>query len=194
MLRRWIDRLSRIDSDVYDEYQVIRKTRLESEAGSTLEEDRRAAAATGDSHAPVEDQGQAPEPVATPEAPRDRYFFERDGEEIEAYAGYTWPGFYAKVDGEERDQETMMADGWVLMNEVGSEISLNEGLQISIGIRFRENSEKTAYGQNFFPEEEGENIQEGPSAAAGAIGDSSDPAEDQDQMRSPEPEATPDVS
>ncbi len=34
MLRRWIDRLSRIDSDVNDEYQVILKTRLESEAGA----------------------------------------------------------------------------------------------------------------------------------------------------------------
>jgi len=34
MLRRWIDRLSRIDSDVNDEYQVIRKTRQESEAGA----------------------------------------------------------------------------------------------------------------------------------------------------------------
>lgn len=31
MLRRWIDRLSRIDSDVNDEYQVLRKTRLETE-------------------------------------------------------------------------------------------------------------------------------------------------------------------
>lgn len=36
MLRRWIDRLSRIDSDVNDEYQVIRKTRLETEAGAAI--------------------------------------------------------------------------------------------------------------------------------------------------------------
>ena len=34
MLRRWIDRLSRIDPDVNKEYQVIRKTRLETEAGA----------------------------------------------------------------------------------------------------------------------------------------------------------------
>lgn len=34
MLRRWVDRLSRIDPDVNKEYQVIRKTRLETEAGA----------------------------------------------------------------------------------------------------------------------------------------------------------------
>lgn len=34
MLRRWIERLPRIDSDVSDEYQVIRKTRLETALGA----------------------------------------------------------------------------------------------------------------------------------------------------------------
>lgn len=34
MLRRWIDRLPRIDADVFDEYQVVRETRLATEAGS----------------------------------------------------------------------------------------------------------------------------------------------------------------
>jgi hypothetical protein len=34
MLRRWIDRLPRIDSDVHDKYQIIRKTWLETEAGA----------------------------------------------------------------------------------------------------------------------------------------------------------------
>ena len=34
MLRRWVDRLSCIDPDVNKEYQVIRKTRLETEASA----------------------------------------------------------------------------------------------------------------------------------------------------------------
>ena len=116
-----------------------------------------------------------------------RYFFERDGEEIEAYRGY-WPGFFAEVDGEERDQKEMMADGWVLMNEAGIEISPAQAVQISIIISSRKAFENTAYGQNLSLEEEGENIQEGPS---GAAVDSPAPAED--QVQSPEPVATPEV-
>ncbi len=169
----------------------------QDEAEAALEDDRRAAAASVDSPAPAEDKVQSPEPVATPEVPVDptagevwnmRYFFERDGEEIEAYRGY-WPGFFAVVDGEERDQKEMMADGWVLMNEAGIEISPAQAIQISIEIRSREAFEKTAYGQNLFPKEEGENIQEGPS---GAAGDSPSPAED--LVQSPEPVDTPEVA
>lgn len=169
----------------------------QEEAEAALEDDRRAAAASVDSPAPAEDQVQTPEPVATPEVPVDptegevwnmRYFFERDGEEIEAYRGY-WPGFFAEVDGEERDQKEMMADGWVLMNEAGIEISPAQAIQISIEISSREAFEKTAYGQNLSLEEEGENIQESPS---GAAVDSPAPAED--LVQSPEPVATPEVT
>ena len=63
-----------------------------------------------------------------------RYFFEKDGEEIEAYTGY-WPGFYAVVDGEKRDQEAMMADGWILMNDAGIEISQTQAIEISIRMK-----------------------------------------------------------
>ena len=34
MLRRWIDRLPRIDGDVFEEYQLIRETRLTTEAAA----------------------------------------------------------------------------------------------------------------------------------------------------------------
>lgn len=185
----------RMQSDGTSPFAEALKAQEEAEAA--LEEDLRAAAGGGDSPAPAEDQVQSPEPVATPEVPVDptegevwnmRYFFERDGEEIEAYRGY-WPGFFAVVDGEERDQKEMMADGWVLMNEAGIEISPAQAIQISIEIRSREAFENTAYGQNLSPDEEGENIQEGPSGAA-----VDSPARAEDQVHSPEQVATPDVT
>lgn len=123
----------------------------QEEAKATLEEGRRAAAATGDTHAPVEDQGQATEPVATTEVPRDRYFFVKDGEKLEAYTGY-WPGFFAKVAGEEREQEEMMADGWTLMNDAGIEISQADALTISTIISAHDKSSTPALFES--PEEE----------------------------------------
>ena len=216
LIRRLLEGVKRLDPEVWATHEAVRKSREEqegmmadfrrsfwSELKSTkakldgfYDEMMREIAAEGDSPAPTREEVKEGMPVPETAASVDptegevwnmRYFFERDGEEIEAYRGY-WPGFFAEVDGEERDQKEMMADGWVLMNEAGIEISPAQAIQISIEIRSREAFEKTAYGQNLFPKEEGENIQEGPS---GAAGDSPAPADD--QVQSPEPVATPEV-
>ena len=97
-----------------------------------------------------------------------KYFFEKDGEEIEAYTGY-WPGFYAEVNGEERDQDAMMADGWVLMNDAGIEISPTQAMDISIRIKsLLDSSVGAIEDESFFPEEEvkEEEVMPVPEAAA----------------------------
>ncbi|MDY6463767.1 MAG: hypothetical protein SPK80_04060, partial [Bacteroidales bacterium] len=108
MFRRWMDNVGRFDSDVKKYVDEGKKYREENPPAPVYPVD------------PTEG-----------EVWNMRYFFERDGDEIEAYTGY-WPGFFAMVDCQERDQEEMMADGWVLMNEAGIEISPADALSISM--------------------------------------------------------------
>lgn len=132
MLRRWMDQVGRFDKDVKEYVDEGKRFRAENPPAPTYPVD------------PTEG-----------EVWNMRYFFERDGEEIEAYLGY-WPGFYAKIDGKERNQDEMMADGWVLMNEAGIELSPVQALEIYMTINSHERSENSFKAQNLIPEEEGE--------------------------------------
>ena len=111
MFRRWMDQVGRFDKDVKKYFDEAKKAHAKNPLAPTYPVDP----TEGD----VENM---------------RYFFEKDGEEIEAYTGY-WPGFYAVVDGEKRDQEAMMADGWILMNDAGIEISQTQAIEISIRMK-----------------------------------------------------------
>ena len=116
MFRRWMDQVGRFDKDVKEYVDEGKRLRVENPPAPTYPVD------------PTEG-----------EIWNMRYFFERDGDEIEAYTGY-WPGFFAMVDGQERDQEAMMADGWVLQNEAGIEISPANALTISTIIKAHKKS------------------------------------------------------
>ena len=111
MLRRWIDRLPRIDSDVNDEYQVIRKARQESESAAVT--------TAGDSPAPAEDQVQSPEPVATPDVAQEakrteKRFVHPDGRQYLARKGDYTP-YFAKVPGRGNlGQRTLFDEGFEL--------------------------------------------------------------------------------
>ncbi len=111
----------------------------QEEAKAALEEDRRAAAAAVDSPAPSEDQVQSPEPVATPEVPADptegevwnmRYYFVKDGEELDALVGDK-AAFYCKLNGINTGMNTMMYNGWKLMNDAGVELTKDQAMKIS---------------------------------------------------------------
>lgn len=107
MFRRWMDNVGRFDKDVKDYVDEGKKYREENPPAPTYPVDPK--------------EGEVWDM---------RYFFERDGEEIEGYTGYL-PGFFAMVDGQERDQDAMMADGWTLINDTGIEISPADALTIS---------------------------------------------------------------
>lgn len=141
MFRRWMDQVGRFDKDVKDYVDEGKKYREENPPASVYPVD------------PTEG-----------EVWNMRYFFERDGDEIEAYTGY-WPGFFAMVDCQERDQEEMMADGWVLMNEAGIEISPADALSISMIIS--EHNKSSINPLDLFESPEEEDQQESSSPEKG---------------------------
>lgn len=51
------------------------------------------------------------------------YYFEKDGEQINANLGDSTP-FYAENNGRSVDLKTMLADGWELLNEFGIAIDI----------------------------------------------------------------------
>lgn len=107
MLRRWMDNVGRFDKDV-KEYVERTKDHL-----------------AANPPAPVY-------PVDPTEGSiwEMRYFFERDGEELDAIPG-DLTSFYAVRDGGRVGMESLLAEGWVLLNDAGIEIDYDQAVQVS---------------------------------------------------------------
>lgn len=105
VIRRWMDNVGRFDPEVQSEVQAVKEYRKNH---------------------PV---------VSHPVDPTEgdvwilHYFFERDGEQLEAIAGDMAP-FYARLNGRNVGIKALLEDGWVFMNEVGIEISLDQAIAI----------------------------------------------------------------
>ena len=106
MLRRWMDNVGRFDPEVQEEVKSVKQYR----------------------------QGH-PAPVTYPVDPTEgdvwdlRYFFERDGEHLEAKPGDIAP-FYARLNGRNVGIKALLEDEWVFMNDAGIEISLGQAVII----------------------------------------------------------------
>lgn len=105
VIRRWMDNVGRFDPEVQSEVQAVKEYRKNHPA------------------------------VSHPVDPTEgdvwvlHYFFERDGEQLEAIAGDMAP-FYARLNGRNVGIKALLEDGWVFMNEVGIEISLDQAIAI----------------------------------------------------------------
>ena len=63
-----------------------------------------------------------------------RYFFEKDGEELDAHPGDK-TSFYCHYNGKNVGISTMLYEGWKLYNEGGIEINKDQAMIISIKIK-----------------------------------------------------------
>ena len=59
-----------------------------------------------------------------------RYIFEKDGEELDAIPGDQTP-FYTVKEGVHVGMKQLLAEGWMLLNEVGIEINYEQAVKIS---------------------------------------------------------------
>ena len=106
ILRRWMDNVGRFDPEVQAEVMDVKEYRKTHPVVVTYPVD------------PTEG-----------EVWDLRYYFERDGEQLEAKLGDMAP-FYAKVNGRNVGIKALMDDEWNFINEVGIEITLEQAIII----------------------------------------------------------------
>jgi hypothetical protein len=123
MLRRWMDNVGRLDSDVEKCFRKIKEDRRK--------EQERMAAGLGQTSEEYR-ENQASFDPADPELEPWKlgYTFERDGEEIEAYPGDRSP-FFAKIDGRYVGMKEMLAGDWTLINSAGAELDIDQAWQVN---------------------------------------------------------------
>lgn len=122
MLRRWMDNIGRIDPDVAKMYLRIKEDRKK--------EQERMAADLGLTSEQLKENEAAFDPADPENEPwKLSYFFEKDGEQVDALPGDLVP-FYAKVNGLNIGMSRLLADGWTLQNEVGVELDLEQAQKI----------------------------------------------------------------
>lgn len=133
MLRRWMDNIGRFDPDVVKmfnhikEYQANEQEYMASELGLTAEE--------------YKENLDSFEPAAVENKPwKLRYFFEKDGDEVEALPGVYTP-FYAKINGRNVGMKDMLVDGWTLQNDIGVEIDFEDAHKICALIKEHQNKD-----------------------------------------------------
>ena len=107
MLRRWMDNVGRFDKDVKEYVKTAREHLDANPPAPTFPVD------------PTEG-----------EIWKMRYFFEHDGEELDAILGDLTP-FYAVKEGRNVGMKQLFAEGWMLLNEVGIEITYEQAVKIS---------------------------------------------------------------
>lgn len=107
MLRRWMDNVGRFDKDVKEYVKTAREHLAANPPAPTFPVD------------PTE--GDIWEM---------RHFFERDGEELDAIPGDLTP-FYAVRDGGHVGMESLLAEGWSLINDAGIEIDYGQAAEVS---------------------------------------------------------------
>ena len=132
MIRRWMDNIGRIDPDVAKAFPIVKEKRRN--------EQERLAAGHGLTPEQLKENEAAFDPTDQENEPwKLSYFFEKDGEQVDALPGDLVP-FYAKVNGQNIGISKLLADGWTLQNEVGVELDYEEALKIRALIK--EHSEK----------------------------------------------------
>lgn len=165
LLRRLMEGVKRMDPEVWAAHEAARKTREEQEEmmadfrrsfwselkstkaklDSFYEEMLREFADEGDSPAPAQEEVKEEEGMPVPEDitvdPTEgevwnmRYFFKNEGgEELEAFVGDKAP-FYCQQDGRNTGMNTMMYNGWKLVNDAGAELTKGQAEKISEVIR-----------------------------------------------------------
>ena len=101
----------------------------------------------GNSPAPVQEQQPMPDTSAVDPTGGDvwdmKYFFEKDGEELEAFVGDK-AAFYCKFDGRSTGMATMLNSGWKLMNDAGIELTKSQAVKISEIIRTHKAASNTS--------------------------------------------------
>lgn len=132
MIRRWMDNIGRIDPDVAKAFPIVKEKRRK--------EQERLAAGLGLTPEQLKENEAAFDPTDQENEPwKLSYFFEKDGEQVDALPGDLVP-FYAKVNGQNIGISKLLADGWTLQNEVGVELDLSQAQKICALIK--EHSEK----------------------------------------------------
>lgn len=122
MIRRWMDNISRIDPDVSKLFPIMKEQRRKN-----LEE---MAAGLGLAPEQLEANQAAYDPTDPTDKPWElRYFFEKDGEEVEAFPGVYTP-FYSQKNGQNIGMRNMLANGWTLQNEIGEELDFEQASKI----------------------------------------------------------------
>ena len=122
MLRRWMDNIGRIDPDVAKAFPIVKEQRRK--------EQERLAAGLGLTPEQLMENETSFDPTDPENEPwKLSYFFEKDGERVEALPGIYTP-FYAKINGRNVGMKDMLVDGWILMNEVGVELDFDQAVKI----------------------------------------------------------------
>lgn len=122
MLRRWMDNIGRIDPDVAKMFSHFKESREK--------EQRRLASRLGISVDQLKENVAAYDPADPENEPwKLRYFFEKDGIEINALPGVHTP-FLARINGDYVEMKDMIADGWTLKNEDGDELDFAQAVKI----------------------------------------------------------------
>ena len=107
MLTMWMENVELFDKDVYDDVQITKRMREENPPRPTYYVD------------PTE--GEVWEL---------RYLAERDGDEIEMKPDrYLW--FVGRLNGNKVGVEDLINEEWTFMNEIGTEITLEQAKEIS---------------------------------------------------------------
>lgn len=127
MLRHWMDRVETFDPEVARQYSFFK--------GEQARYRERAAEGLGLTAEQLEDNIRSFDPAEPENTPWDlKYFFEKDGEQVEARPGDRAP-FYARLDDRNVGLKEMLADDWSLMNEVGVELDYAKAVEVARVIR-----------------------------------------------------------
>lgn len=122
MLARWADNVGRFDSKVPGCLEAIR--------GERKKEQERMAAGLGITAEQLKENEAAFDPTDPENEPwKLSYFFEKDGEQVEALPGVYTP-FYANINGQNLGMAKLLAAGWTLQNEVGVELDFSQAQKI----------------------------------------------------------------
>ena len=122
MLERWADNVGRFDPKVLGCLETIRGEREKAQ--------ERMAAGLGITAEQLKRNKDAFDPTDPENMPwKLSYFFEKDGEQIEALPGVYTP-FYANINGQNIGMSKLLADGWSLQNEIGIELDLSKAQKI----------------------------------------------------------------
>lgn len=132
MFRHWMDIVAVVEPEIQAAFENAKKSRSE--------EEKKFAAGLGLTTEQMEANEAAFDPADPENEPwKLSYFFEKDGEQVDALPGDLVP-FYAKVNGQNIGISKLLADGWTLQNECGNELDYEEALKIRSLIK--EHSEK----------------------------------------------------
>lgn len=143
MMRRWIDNVKRFDPAVAEKYAYNQQFRFNAECKQAM--------GLGLSHHDYVVNLLNYDPTEG-EVWKLRYTFERDGEELKAIPEKE-RGFVAEIDGEVFGMVQLMADGWELQSEIGTELDTDQARRVSQIILEHQEQKGTPDGETQTEEE-----------------------------------------